>query len=179
MNSLNTWPCFLVILILRHDQVYLQFSSSLSVFSFCIDFLLVSFVRKSPWCARAVYNLPNIMQGNQQAPWLSGDLSSPTISNDEAHALVRLGNFKSSFMHMLSGGMHDQDLNHSKWGICECGCKERPMLTKQKIAKFTKGTTLTHKIHGLLFLIQMQITRALHRIICSPITKHISILTML
>lgn len=151
MSSLNASSCFLVIL--RPEQVYLQFSSWLFVFSFCADFLLLSFVGKSPWCARAVYNLANIMQWNQQAPWLRGDLSSTAINNSKAHALVELGNFRSSFVPMLLGGRHAQDLSCLKWGICECGCKERPSLTKQKISKFSKGTTVTHKLHGLSFVI--------------------------
>lgn len=47
------------------------------IFYFCIDFLLLSFVRKSSWCAKTGYNLPNILQWYQQLLCLSGYLSSP------------------------------------------------------------------------------------------------------
>lgn len=149
----------------------MQLSSSLSLFSFCIDLLILSFARKSPWCARTGYNLPNILQWNQQVPSLNRDLSSPQINNNEAHDFVRLGNFQSSFVHALSGGTHDPDLSYLKSGIWESGSKKIPSLTKQKIAELTKGRTLTHKIHDLSFFIQMQITRVVHRIICCLITK--------
>lgn len=54
VNSLNASSYFLVIL--RPQQVYLQFSSRLLIFSFCTDFSRLSFVAKSPWRARAAYN---------------------------------------------------------------------------------------------------------------------------
>lgn len=87
------------------------------------------------------------------------------------NSFVEPDNFQSAFVYLLSGSMHDPELSCLKQRICECGCKERISLTKQKFAKLTKGTTLIHQIYGLLFVIQIKITGVDQRIICGPIIK--------
>lgn len=169
-NSLNAPSCFLIIF--RHHSAPCPLPLLFAMISYCLVFVEAPDVQEQDTTLQILCSEVNRLHAYTEM-WAAPQ----QIITLKPMLLWQVCHFQTA-MPMLSG-MIQTFLNSLKWGICECGCKERPWLTKQETAKLNKVMTLMHRIHSPLLLIQRHITRVVHGIIWSPITKYANTLTTL